>query len=215
MPVKDLFNGVKGFAKDAVLGGLTFLLPFGILLFAFSWLFDLLTGLFSPLIKLIVDNTSSKLFVAEILAILLLVLSCFLIGVFIRTRAGDLLFNWLEKLLLNPVPGYSFIKDTVSPLFSGKKTAFRHVAVGRPFDNGTRVIGFVTEIHADGSVTLLSPTAPNVTSGLIWLLQKEQIEFKHISPEKVMRSLIACGAGTAEVLAAPTLPHPADVLKVG
>ncbi|HEY5674471.1 MAG TPA: DUF502 domain-containing protein [Malonomonas sp.] len=213
MPLKEVFKGIKSFAKDAVIGGLTFLLPFGILIFTFTWLFNLLTGLFSPLIKLIVDNTGSELFVAEILAILFLVVGCFTIGVFIRTKAGDLIFNWLEKLLLSPVPGYSFIKDTVSPLFSGKKTAFRHVAVGRPFGNETRVIGFVTEIHADGSVTLLSPTAPNVTSGLIWLLQKDQVEFKNISPEKAMRSLIACGAGTAEVLAAPTLPHPADVAK--
>jgi uncharacterized membrane protein len=213
MPLKDVFKGVKGFAKDAVLGGLTFLLPFGILIFTFTWLFNLLTSLFSPLIKLIVDNTSSKLFVAELLAILLLVVGCFTIGVFIRTRAGDLLFNWLEKLFLSPVPGYSFIKETVSPLLKGKKTAFKHVAVGRPFNNETRVIGFVTELHADGSVTLLSPTSPNVTSGLIWLLQKDQVEFKSISPEKAMRSLIACGAGTAEVLAAPSLSHPADVVK--
>ena len=77
MPLKDVYKGVKGFAKDAVLGGLTFLLPFGILIFTFTWLFNLLTGLFSPLIKLIVDNTSSKIFVAEIMAILILVVGCF------------------------------------------------------------------------------------------------------------------------------------------
>lgn len=215
MPLKEIVKGAKSFAKDAILGGLTFLLPFGILIFTFSWLFDLLTGLFAPLIKLIADNTQSERFVAEILSILLLLIGCFLIGVFIRTRAGDVIFSWLEKSLLTPVPGYAFIKDTVSPLFSGKKTAFRHVAVGRPFDNETKVIGFVTEFHPDGSVTLLSPTSPNVTSGLLWIVPATRIEFKNISPDKAMRSLIACGAGTAEILAAPMLPHPGKVSNQG
>ncbi len=208
MPLKELASASKSFAKDAILGGLTFLLPFGILIFTFTWLFDLLTGLFAPLIKLISANTDAGQFVAEVLSILLLITGCFLIGVFIRTRAGGMLFGWLEKQLLIPVPGYRFIKDTVSPLFSGKKTAFQHVAVGRPFETETRVIGFVTEFHTDGSVTLLSPTSPNVTSGLIWVVPKERVEFKDISPDKAMRSLIACGAGTAEVLAAATLPYP-------
>ncbi len=210
MPYKEVLRGTKSFAKDAILGGLTFLLPFGILIFTFTWLFNLLTGLFAPLIQLIVDNTRSGKFAAEVLAILLLITGCFLIGVFIRTRAGGLLFGWLEKQLLVPVPGYTFIKETVSPLFSGKKTAFKHVAVGRPFDNETRVVGFVTDIHADGSVTLLSPTSPNVTSGLIWIVPAGRVEFKDISPDKAMRCLIACGAGSAEVLSAPSLPHPQE-----
>lgn len=208
MPLKEIARGTKSFAKDAILGGLTFLLPFGILIFTFTWLFELLTGLFAPLIKLIVANTHTGRFAAEMLAILLLIVGCFLIGVFIRTRAGGMLFGWLERRLLVPVPGYTFIKDTVSPLFRGKKTAFQYVAVGRPFDNATRVIGFVTEFHPDGSVTLLSPTSPNVTSGLLWVVPRDRVEFKDISPDKTMRSLIACGAGSAEILSAATLPHP-------
>lgn len=213
MPLREIARGAKSFAKDAVLGGITFLLPFGILIFTFSWLFQLLNGLFAPLTKLIVDNTRVGNFFAEMLSILLLIAGCFFIGVFIRTRAGGVVFNWLERKLLAPVPGYSFIKDTVSPLLSGKKTAFRHVAVGRPFANETKVIGFVTDIHGDGSVTLLSPTSPNVTSGLIWVVPAERIEFKNISPDKAMRSLIACGAGTSEILDAPSLPHPQEIKK--
>lgn len=214
MPLREIVKGIKAFAKDAILGGITFLLPFGILIFTFTWLFDLMTGLFAPITRLIVNGTRFSNFFAEMLSILLLIVGCFFIGVFIRTRAGGVIFNWLEKRLLAPVPGYSFIKDTVSPLFSGKKTAFRHVAVGQPFDNGTRIVGFVTDIHADGSVTLLSPTSPNVTSGLIWIVPSERIEFKDISPDKAMRSLIACGAGTAAILSAETLPHPQKLEKL-
>ena len=213
MPLRDFARGVKSFAKDAILGGIAFLMPLGILIFTFSWLFKALNGFFKPLTKLIVDSTKFSNFFAEMLSIMLLIVSCFFIGLFVRTRAGGVVFNWLERKLLIPVPGYSFIKDTVSPLFGGKKTAFRHVAVGRPFMNETKVIGFVTDIHADGSVTLLSPTSPNVTSGLIWVVPPDRIEFKKISPDKAMRCLIACGAGSAAVLDAPTLPHPREIAK--
>jgi uncharacterized membrane protein len=213
MQLREIVRGVKSFAKDAVLGGITFLMPLGILIFTFSWLFELFTGFFRPLTNLIINGTRFGNFFAEMLSILLLIIGCFFIGVFIRTRAGGVLFNWLESKLLIPVPGYSFIKDTVSPLFGGKKTAFQHVAVGRPFMNETRVVGFVTDIHADGSVTLLSPTSPNVTSGLIWIVPADRIEFKKISPDKAMRSLIACGAGTSAILNAPTLPHPREITK--
>ncbi len=210
MPLKEVVRGTKSFAKDAILGGLTFLLPFGILIFTFTWLFDLLTGLFAPLVQLIVDNTRAGTFVAEVLSILLLIIGCFFIGLFIRTRAGRLMFDLLERKLLTLVPGYTFIKETISPLFSGKKTAFKHVAVGRPFGNETKVVGFVTDFHADGSVTLLSPTSPNVTSGLIWIVPRERVEFKDISPDRAMRSLIACGAGTVEIISAKTLPYPTE-----
>lgn len=211
MPLREIARGAKSFAKDAILGGIAFLLPLGILIFTFSWLFDLLTSYFRPLTKLIVDSTKFSNFFAEMLSILLLIVGCFFIGLFVRTRAGGVIFSWLEKKLLTPVPGYSFIKDTVSPLFGGQKTAFRHVAVGHPFMNETRVIGFVTDIHADGSVTLLSPTSPNVTSGLIWIVPADRIEFKKISPDKAMRTLIACGAGSSAILDAPTLPHPREI----
>jgi len=213
MPLRDIAKGAKSFAKDAILGGIAFLLPLGILVFTFSWLFELFNGLFRPVTRLIVDSTKFGNFFAEMLSILLLISGCFFIGVFIRTRAGGVIFAWLEKKLLTPVPGYSFIKDTVSPLFGGKKTAFRHVAVGRPFMNETRVVGFVTDLHADGSVTLLSPTSPNVTSGLIWIVPADRIEFKKISPDKAMRTLIACGAGTSAILDAPSLPHPGEIEK--
>ena len=64
----------------------------------------------------------------------------------------------------------------------------------------TTVTGIVTDKHADGTVTFFMPTGPNPTSGNIYHVPEKMVTYyPDASVEQMMKSIIACGAGSSEV----------------
>ena len=60
------------------------------------------------------------------------------------------------------------------------------------------VLGLVTSRHADGRVSVFVPTGPNPTTGFIYHVGMELVELRpDIRVEQMMKTVIACGAGTA------------------
>jgi hypothetical protein len=56
----------------------------------------------------------------KVTALLLLLLICFVVGLFIRTEIGKLIGDWLERNLLGRLPGFPFILGVIGQL-AGKK----------------------------------------------------------------------------------------------
>jgi len=65
----------------------------------------------------------------------------------------------------------------------------------------TYMMGIVTSKHKDGTVTVYVPTAPVPTSGLTYHLPENCVTYlPNVSVEEAMRTIIACGAGTSDML---------------
>ena len=193
---------IKSFFKTSLLGGLIVILPVALLLFLVTWVFDLATGLIAPLTDVVLSRTQMGRILADLIVIGVVISTCFVVGVFVRTRLGALIYRAIEKRLLGRVPGYSLIKETVLQFLGGKQTPFSSVALARIFGNETMVSSFITDRHADGSFTIFVPTGPNPTSGNIYHLKKEFVHPVDVSVEDTMRSIISCGAGSAKLIVA-------------
>jgi uncharacterized membrane protein len=59
---------------------------------------------------------------------------------------------------------------------------------------------FITDTHQNGRYTVFVPTGPNPTSGLIFHIPQEYVHPVGVSVEAAMRSVIGCGAGSADLL---------------
>ena len=69
-------------------------------------------------------------------------------------------------------------------------------------DSETTVTALVTCHHEDGSYTVFVPTGPNPTSGNMFHLPEDHVElFPEASVESMMRTIIACGAGSEAMFA--------------
>lgn len=213
---------VKAFVGKAVLGGVLVLLPVAILLGAFKWLFTLVTGLIQPLTNVLIKNNGLPEIVGDSLAVLLIILGCFIVGAIVSTGVGKWLHNLIDENLLRFAPGYKLTKGIVGQ-FIGDKS-------GSPFANGevarakifglaseTTVTAIVTCRHTDGSFTVFVPTGPNPTSGNMYHLQEEQVElFPNASVEELMKTIIACGAGSEGLFSAVAAPvEPAEGGETG
>ena len=81
-----------------------------------------------------------------------------------------------------------------------KKSPFSSVALVQAFGNETLMTAFITDTHADGRQTVFLPTGPNPTSGLIFHIPEKYVHPVGVSVEETMRSVIGCGAGSANLL---------------
>jgi len=192
---------LKGFLKTSLLGGVVVILPVAILAAVSLWIFRLVTGLIEPLTRLLIKDSQLNEYAAEVIVIILIILTCFFVGVLVRTRLGAFLYRVIETRILKLAPGYSMIKDTVLQIFGSRKDSpFSSVAIAQIFGNDTRVTAFITDSHADGSYTLFVPTGPNPTSGLIYHLDGKYVHPVNIPVQDAMRSIISCGAGSAKLM---------------
>ena len=104
-----------------------------------------------------------------------------------------------DKYLLK-VPGYKLAKETVQQFFGKNRSFFKEVVLVDIFKTGTLMTGFITEDQGD-IISVFVPTGPNPTSGNIYHLQKDQV-IRTTAPVDVgMKTIISCGAGSAEVFA--------------
>jgi uncharacterized membrane protein len=188
------------FVKTTILGGLVVLLPVAILIIVFQWVYGLIRGAIRPLTDLVLERREMQEFAAVLIVLGIIVLACFIIGLVIRTQIGRFMHEQLEMHILRIAPGYSLIKETVRHLLGRAESPFSSVAFVQLFDSDTMCLGFVTERHENGWFAIFVPTAPNPTSGLIYHVKPEHVHIVKHPVEDVMRSIISCGAGSADLM---------------
>ena len=199
-----MLQRTKNFFKTTLLGGIVVILPAVILVFAFKWLFGFVSRAIQPLTNLVVKllplPEPIDEWVAPLIVLLVIILACFFVGLFVRTRLGQMMYHSFESSLLSRAPGYKLVKETVSQFFGKKKMPFASVALVQIFENDTKVTAFITDRHDDDTVTVFVPTGPNPTSGFIYHLDGKYVHPVDVSIEDAMRSVISCGAGSHALL---------------
>lgn len=174
------------------------MLPITILFLIFRWLYSITSSLLAPLTGLLIDQTAIPVIVADLLVILIIILVCFALGLFVKTRLGNIIYRQMEDSFLIHAPGYKMIKETLLLLLGRKETPFSYVALITPFDSGTTMTGFITdENEEDDIVTVFVPTAPNPTSGLVYHLQEKDVKKLDIPVEDGVRTILSCGVGSS------------------
>lgn len=191
---------IKTFIKTSILGGLAVILPTVLLVLLFRWLFRWITGIIQPLTNLLISKGQFQEIIADILAIAIILVICFVVGVVVKTRAGQFIQENLEKRVLQLAPGYPMIKSVVMQFIGKERSPFSSVALVRPFENTTLLTAFITDVHEDGRYTVFVPTGPNPTSGFIFHLQPELVHPVNVPVDEVIKSVIACGMGSKILL---------------
>jgi len=192
----------RSFLKTSLLGGLVVLLPVGIMVSAFMWLFGFIKRLIQPLTNLVLARSDMQELLAIVVVLGIIILACFAVGVVVRTKVGRFIHERLEQHVLRIAPGYKLIKETVLQFLGNRPSPFSSVALVQLFGNDTLVTAFVTENHDNGWYSVFVPTGPNPTSGNIYHLKPEYVHHVDLPIEDVMRSVISCGVGSDSILKA-------------
>ena len=199
-------SGIWFFIRKSLLGGLVILLPISIIAFFFKWVYDAVTGLIAPFTDLVVHYFALPKPAADWLVVALLVVFCFLVGTLVATRLGAWAWQRMEERSLTRLPGYRLVREIILQLFGGSSDSPFHrgeVALvwlyGRQVE--TTVLALITSRHDNGLLTVFVPTGPNPTSGFIYHVHESLVEKRPDIPiEQMMKSVVACGAGSAAIM---------------
>jgi len=195
----------KLFIRKALFGGIVVLLPIIILSLILKWAFFFITDLIQPLTDYVILNYGLPELTADIVVVLLIVAICFSVGTVVSTSIGKWLHGQFDQYLVKLAPGYKIIKEIVGQFFGDSESS--------PFSSGevarvqlfgencpTTVTAIVTSKHSDGTITIFMPTGPNPTSGNIYHVPEQLVTLcPEISVEDMMKSIIACGAGSGKL----------------
>ncbi len=199
---------IKSFIKTTLLGGTLVVLPIVILILVFKWLYEFIADKIKPLTYVLSETAKLQEFVASILAIILIILSFFVVGIIVKTRLGKFTFSYLEQIFLTKLPLYTIIKETTLQLVGSEKTLFKHVALVRLFGDETLVTAFITEEHDDGSYTVFVPSGPAPTAGFIYHLTKDKVQIINYPVDKAMKTIISLGVGSKEMISLLNAENP-------
>jgi uncharacterized membrane protein len=188
--------------KTTVLGGVVFLLPLVLLVVIVGKAFNIMRTLSTPAANLISAEKFAGYAVADLLAITVLLAITLLAGVLARSAAFDDFYKKLDAIILQVIPGYSWIKGMTGSLSDAdaEKTLIP-VAV---IQDDMVQIGYEVERLPDNWVAVFLPGAPDTRSGSVGFFTHDRIKPLDTNFAGIAGCLKMLGRGSSEILSGAT-----------
>lgn len=168
-----MMHALYRYLKTTILGGILVLLPLVGCAYLIGMTLKAVLEVISPINKLLPFQSAAGIAALDALAVLILVLTCFLLGLLVRTAGGRALGRWCEGLMLNQLPGYRLFRR-----LSRQVAGETEEALGAPVLvrlGASRQFGFLIEESAAGEATVFVPWAPLLYLGTVHLVPLESV----------------------------------------
>lgn len=194
-------KSIVDFIKSTLIGGFFVILPTLIIYLLLKETFGVVLALTSPIIDLMPASWMEEGMAPQLVALLLLILISFILGVVLRYSLTQKLVEGFEEKLLNKLPGYTIIRS-LTRRFSGQEEdeAFRPALMAMPMES--QAVVFVIAEHANGDFTVLVPASPTPGVGNLLIVPAERIQLLNASTAAVFDALSRWGEGLEDVLSA-------------
>ncbi|MDW3223223.1 MAG: hypothetical protein R8G34_10115 [Paracoccaceae bacterium] len=183
--------------KTTILGGLLFLVPFAVILVVFGKAYQVSIVVATALDKYIPVSHVAGVAFANILALLLIVLVCYLAGLAARRGFLSTKMEKLEGFLIDALPGYAVAKGMIGSVAKEDEIASLLTPVMVKFDDYDQ-IAFEIERDAGRSVLFL-PGAPTTWSGTTVVVDKERVQYLSIPAHQAVKLMRVLGRGSLSV----------------
>ena len=136
----------------------------------------------------------------RILSLLLVLTICFVIGLAIRTRAGQLAWERMENSLFQRIPGYTIVRSFTRQLAGTTEEEAWKPALAEI--EQALVPAFVIEELEDGRLTVFVPSVPTAISGAIYILSPDRVHPVNVPVMHVIKAVCRWGSGSRDLVAA-------------
>jgi uncharacterized membrane protein len=172
-----------------IIGGAVFLVPLVVVIFFGSKLLSFMEGLLQPIEARTGDLAFGGIAFTTVLALLLILLACYLFGLLGRTRQGRGVLQWAQKGVAMVLPSFGMYNELLNEI--GGEGANASVVMV-PTDAGwTLAISF--EAQGEGPRLVFIPGAPQWTEGSIALAPPENVRPTDLTVVELIALLRRCG----------------------
>jgi uncharacterized membrane protein len=136
----------------------------------------------------------------QILSLLLVLLLCFLIGLFTSTPRGKAIRRSIEHAVFEKVPGYTLFRSLTQRLAGESEDMAWEPALAEIEE--ALVPAFIIEQLADGRYTVFVPSVPTPLAGAVYVLSPERVHPLNVPFTHAMKVVTRWGSGCQELVAA-------------
>jgi len=180
-----------GFIRATITGGILFLLPVVLLIIILSKALVILQKISAPISKRMPELVFG-LDGSNTIAIILLILICFVSGLLFRSKYIKKWIDNIENNVLVNLPGYALIKSITAGAI-GKETETDMVPILIQDDDSWN-LAFLVE-KSEKLSTVFIPDAPRHDAGEIKIIPTDRIKKLDISTHKFILSIKTFGKG--------------------
>ncbi len=184
------------FLKATLRGGFFVVLPIVIVILVIIEAVDLVITVFGPITELLPVDEIGGVEAATGIALLILLLICFLIGLAMKMPIGVRFGSWLHHTVFSRIPGYTMVKQLTQG-FSGdldEGSLLRPAVVTMPLES--LVLAFIVEEHTNGDFTIFIPAVPAPNIGRIEYVHADRVRKLDVPPSSVANSIMQWGVGS-------------------
>ena len=189
-------NNARAFISARIVTGMLIVVP------AYLAVLLLLQGMksLSSLVQPVAVLLPGWIPAERLLSLILVLAVCFLVGVAMRTRAGRMARDRVERNLFERLPGYGLIRSLTQRLAGdGEEHEWQPVLVEL---EDALVPAFVIEELDDGRFTVFVPSVPTPFAGAVYILAPARVHLLDIPFTKALSSISRWGSGSDELVAA-------------
>ena len=185
------------FIKTTVIGGLIFLVPLMFLVFMLGKALGFMMVIAEPLADWIPVDTVGGVALANLLAILAVIVVSFIAGLVARHSVAAGFVKKLETRVLMNIPGYAMVKGIKGGFDSSETEGMKPIALQL---GSAERIALEIEKLPDGRSMVYIPSAPSSWSGITQILPAEQITYLDVPITKVFELTEKYGFGADPIL---------------
>ena len=197
---------IREFIVSTVVGGLLVVVPLYLAVLLLLKAMRSVGGLVRPVTKLLPPALPAE----NILALLLVLSLCFLIGLALRARVGRALRERLEQSLFERIPGYALFRSLTQRLAGESRENVWQPALAEIEE--ALVPAFIIEELEDGSFTVFVPSIPTPLAGAVYVLSRARVHPLDVPFTQAIQTVSRWGAGAKELVAAMRKPSLAEVV---
>ncbi len=195
-PMARLMKRFREFVVHAVVSGLLVILPVYLAFLLLAKIADTVAGLVRPLAVLLPEWLPGE----KIMAVLLVLVVCFLIGAAVSTPLGQRIRGRIESSLFLRLPGYRLARSLAQQLAGESLDKVWKPALAELED--ALVPAFIIEELDDGSFTVFVPSVPTPLAGTVYILTPERVHPVDVSMAKAIKAVARWGQGSKDLVAA-------------
>ncbi len=183
-------KSIISFIKTTLIGGIFFVIPLVLLVLIIVKIIDVLRKLVAPIANMIPIETIAGITLSRIIALVALLLLCFIAGLFAKTKKVNYLKKWIEAKVLSNIPGYTLLKGMTESALGLDSEDLKDVVLVDIEE--VWQIGFLMDEIDDELSTVYIPGAPNPMSGDVFFVKKERLkklDLPELSAMKIYKKL--------------------------
>lgn len=181
-----------------MIGGFFFVVPIVLIFFILNKALIFFRELVAPITDLIPIDIVGGIAISRTIALVALLLVCFMAGLFTKTTKASQFMKWIEDKILSKIPGYILLKgmtESAAGLDSDKLKEVVLVNIEEVWQ-----IGFLMDKIDEELSAVFIPGAPNAMSGDVVFVKKERLRILDLPEISVLRIYKRLGLDARAVL---------------